>query len=251
MFEIHVLASGSDGNCTVIQFDDEAVMIDAGVSYCKINRYMAQEGVDPGSIKALLLTHEHSEHTVGAGPTARKLDIPVYCNMNTYRASKLGKVEHCETRTSECFSVGGIRITPLPTSHDAAEPNAFVAEMDGKKVLLATDTGKLTPRLEEALAEADVAVIESNYNRKMLADGPYPVFLKRHIDSDRGHLSNEACAAALRRTMGGSRQVFLAHLSKTNNTPDVAREEVASLTGIRRMSLDCLEFQGDTRTIRF
>ncbi len=251
MFEVHVLASGSDGNCTVIRFDDEAVMIDAGVSCRRIEGLMAQEGVEPGMIKALLLTHEHTDHTVGAGPVARKFGLPVHCNGKTFDACRLGRVDHRCTCTLEPFRVGGIGITPLPISHDAADPNAYLVEKDGRKVLLATDTGKLTPPLEQALAEADVAVIESNYNSKMLADGPYPLFLKRHIGSERGHLSNAECAVALRRTMNPRRKVFLAHLSRTNNTPDIAREEVANISGIRRLELDCLEFQGDTRTIRF
>lgn len=251
MFEVHVLASGSDGNCTVIQFDDEAVMIDAGVSFRKIKTYMDQEGVDPKIIKALLITHEHSDHILGAGATARKLNLPVYCNKPTFDASNLGAVEYHEIRTADSFQIGGMKIIPLPTSHNAVEPNAFLVEEDCKKALLATDTGKMTFQIEHALAEADIAVIESNYNKKMLVDGPYPAYLKKLIDSDQGHLSNVDCAAAIKRTTNDKRQIFLAHLSKTNNTPDTAREEVANLTGIRRMKLDCLEFQGDTRTLRF
>ena len=98
---------------------------------------------------------------------------------------------------------------------------------------------------------ADIAVIESNYDNKMLADGPYPVALKRLIGSERGHLSNVDCANAIRRTMSESaRQLFLAHLSKTNNIPDLARDTVSEITGIRRLKIDCLEFPGDTRTLK-
>jgi phosphoribosyl 1,2-cyclic phosphodiesterase len=251
MFEVHVLASGSDGNCTVIQCDDEAVMIDAGVSCKKILSYMDQEGVDPGIIKALLITHEHSDHIMGAGPVARKLKLPVYCNRPTYDASNMGSVEYNEIHTSGSFIIGNMSITPLPTSHNAAEPNAFLIEEDGRKALLATDTGKMTFQVEKALSECDIAVIESNYDQKMLTEGPYPYYLKKIIGSDVGHLSNIDCAEALKRTDKNNRKIFLAHLSKTNNTPDVAREEVAKITGIRRMNLDCLEFQGDTRTIKF
>lgn len=250
MLEVHVLASGSDGNCTVIEYDDEAVMIDAGVSCRKIVQYMDQEGVDVRKIKALLLTHEHSDHILGAGATARKFDLPVYCNRATFDASAIGCVDYREIRTMGAFEIGGISITPLPTSHNAVEPNAFLTEKDGKKALLATDMGKMTFPVEHALAEADIAVIESNYDRKMLDEGPYPYYLKKIIGSEQGHLSNVDCAAAIKRTMNAKRQVFLAHLSKTNNTPDTAREAVAQITGIKRMKLDCLEFQGDTRTLK-
>ncbi|MFA6951717.1 MAG: MBL fold metallo-hydrolase [Candidatus Methanomethylophilaceae archaeon] len=251
MFEVHVLASGSDGNCTVIQCDDEAVMIDAGVSYRKIQKYMDQEGVDPSVIKALLLTHEHTDHVSGAGPTARKLGLPVYCNRPTFDACSLGAVDYHEIQTMGSFQIGGMTILPLPTSHNAAEPNAFLVEEDGKKALLATDTGKLTFQVEHALVECNVAVIEANYNKKMLVEGPYPAYLKKLIGSDHGHLDNTDCAAAIKRTMKDNRQIFLAHLSKTNNTPDVAREDVAAITGIKRLKIDCLEFQGDTRTLKF
>ena len=148
------------------------------------------------------------------------------------------------------FCIGSMDITPLPTSHNAVEPNAFLIEAEGKKVLVATDTGKLTFQVEHALKEADVAVIESNYDKRMLADGPYPAYLKKLIASDRGHLSNVDCAGAIRRTMCDNRQIFLAHLSKTNNAPDVARDTVAEITGMKRMKIDCLEFQGDTRTLK-
>ncbi|MBP6021413.1 MAG: MBL fold metallo-hydrolase [Candidatus Methanomethylophilaceae archaeon] len=250
MLEVHILASGSDGNCTVIEYDDEAVMIDAGVSCRKITQYMDQEGVDVRKIKALLLTHEHSDHILGAGAVARKFDLPVYCNRATFDASNIGCVDYREIRTMGEFAVGGINIIPLPTSHNAVDPNAFLTEKDGKKALLATDMGKMTFQVEHALAQSDIAVIESNYDRKMLDEGPYPLYLKRIIGSEQGHLSNVECAAAIKRTMNDKRQIFLAHLSKTNNTPDTAREAVSQITGIKRMKLDCLEFQGDTRTLK-
>jgi phosphoribosyl 1,2-cyclic phosphodiesterase len=117
-------------------------------------------------------------------------------------------------------------------------------------VLVATDTGKITFQVEHALKQADVAVIESNYDKKMLAEGPYPAYLKKLIASDMGHLSNVDCAGAIKRTMTPSRKIFLAHLSKTNNAPDIARDTVAEMTGIKRLNIDCLEFQGDTRTLK-
>lgn len=252
MLEVHVLASGSDGNCTVIECDGEAVMIDAGVSCKKILAAMDQEGVDKEVVKAILITHEHSDHVAGAGATARKLGVPVMCNPNTFSQLSLGNVDYVPFDTSTPFDVGGFHVTPLPTSHNAIEPNAFFTQVDGKGVLLATDTGKLTFPIEVALKMADIAVIESNYDNKMLVDGPYPESLKRLIGSERGHLSNKDCANAIRRTMveDSHRQLFLAHLSKTNNIPDLARDTVADITGIKRYKIDCLEFPGDTRTLK-
>jgi phosphoribosyl 1,2-cyclic phosphodiesterase len=250
MFDVHVLASGSDGNCTVIQFEDEAVMIDAGISCRRIMGLMEKEGVDQRLIKALLVTHEHSDHIAGAGAVSRKMDIPIFCNKATYEASNFGNVEYSEIRTMGSFCIDSMNVTPLPTSHNAAEPNAFFVEAGDKKVLVATDTGKLTFQVEHALKQADVAVIESNYDKKMLAEGPYPIYLKKLISSEIGHLSNVDCAGAIKRTMSDNRQIFLAHLSKINNAPDIARETVAEMTGIKRLKIDCLEFPGDTRTIK-
>ena len=250
MFEVHVLASGSDGNCTVIQFDDEAVMIDAGISCRRILGLMEKEGIDRNVMKALLITHEHSDHIAGAGAVSRKFNMPVFCNRATFECSELGNVQYNEIKTMGSFGIGNMNVTPLPTSHNAAEPNAFFVEAEGKGVLVATDTGKMTFQVEHALNQADIAVIESNYDNKMLAEGPYPVYLKKLIASDMGHLSNVDCAGAIKRTMRENRQIFLAHLSKINNAPDIARETVAEVTGLKRIRIDCLEFEGDTRTLK-
>ncbi len=249
MLEVHVLASGSDGNCTVIQLDDEAVMIDAGLSYKYTHKLMEMEGIDESSIKALLITHEHSDHVAGAGVMARKLGVPMYCNANTFMAFDPGKVDWHEIRMMDSFDLCGMNIIPLPTFHDAAEPCAFMLRSDQGNVLLATDTGKLSFQCEKALEEADLAIIEANYDREMLRDGPYPETLKRRIASEHGHLCNTATADAIRRTDRDGRKIFLAHLSKNNNTPDIARQTVSDITGIKRFKIDCLERLGDTRTL--
>ena len=251
MLEVHVLASGSDGNCTVIESDGEAIMIDAGISCRKILKQMEQEGVDKECIKAILLTHEHSDHVSGAGATARKLGVPIMCNQPTFNELSLGNVDFVPFDPSRSFDVGQFHVTPLPTMHNAVQPNAFFTEVDDKKVLLATDTGTFTFPIMEALKQADIAVVEANYDNMMLVEGPYPPALKKLIGSDRGHMCNVDTAMAIRRTMTDARrQLFLAHLSRTNNEPDIARETVAEITGIKWMTIDCLEFLGDSRTLR-
>jgi Metal-dependent hydrolases of the beta-lactamase superfamily I len=248
--EVHVLASGSDGNCIVVKHDDTAVMIDAGLSGKMITSLMNLNGLDADSIKAILVTHEHSDHISGAGIMARKLDVPVYCNERTFAMSSIGKVQYEQTITSMAFSIDDLEITPHPTSHNAIEPNAYEFSVEGKHVLIATDTGKITNPVEDALSRADLAIVESNYDKTMLETGPYPPSLKRLVGSDIGHLSNINCAEALMRTMHDRRTVFLAHLSRNNNTPDTARETVSKVTGIKRAGIDCLEFYGDTRVLK-
>ena len=249
--EVHVLASGSDGNCTVIRSEGRAFMIDAGLSFKKIKSFMDLNGIDDWEIEGLLITHEHTDHILGAATVSKRLDIPVICNDNTFNASHLGDVSFRQILMMNTFEVAGMRVIALPTSHDAIEPCSYLTEAEGKKVLLATDTGKMTYPVEHALEEADIAIVESNYDKKMLDYGPYPVPLKRRIDSDIGHLSNIACGEAISRTSTDKkRKLFLAHLSKKNNILDIARETVSQIAGIRRSELDCLEFQGDTRVLR-
>jgi phosphoribosyl 1,2-cyclic phosphodiesterase len=252
MMEVHVLASGSDGNCTVIESDGEAIMIDAGISCRRILSLMEKEGVDKDMLKAILITHEHTDHVSGAGATARKLDIPIVANEATFNASNLGNVEHWVYKSNHHLDIGQFHVTPLPTSHNAVEPNCYFTEVGDERVLVCTDTGKFSFQIEHALSLADVAVVEANYDLDMLVNGPYPYSLKTLIGSERGHMNNLDTAIALKRTMAGNshRKIFLAHLSKTNNTPDTARQAVSDGTGIRRMKIDCLEFPGDTRTIK-
>ena len=250
MLEVHVLASGSDGNCTVVQFDDTAIMVDSGLSYSRTHKLMEAEGIDESMIKALLITHEHADHVNGAGPMARKLDIPIFCNPATFGSLNHGKVDYRMTQTLQSFQIDDYGILPLPTKHDAADPNAYKISVGGKTVLIATDTGTFTFPLRKALEEADFAIVEANYDQKMLRDGPYPEPLKRRIESDIGHMCNVNSAKEIKETaVKEDRKIFLGHLSKHNNTPDIARETVARITGIKRYKLDCLEFLGDTRTL--
>ena len=250
--EVHVLASGSDGNCTVIRDEDRAIMVDAGLSFKKIQSLMNLNGIDEKEIQALFITHEHSDHVSGAGVISRKLDVPIYCNENTFNASPcLGKVIHYPITMMNRVNVVGMDVIALPTSHNAVEPCAYFLTVGDTKVLIATDTGKITYPVEHALEEANIAIIESNYDKKMLDYGPYPPSLKKLIDSDIGHMSNYECAKAIKRTMhNNGRKIFLGHLSKQNNMPDIAKDTVSEITGIRRFRFDCLEYQGDTRILK-
>lgn len=250
--EVHILASGSDGNCAVIRGPESSVMVDAGISRKRILRLMDLNGIDLSEISGILVTHEHTDHVSGVGPTARKLECPVFCTAGTMAGSNMGKVDFRRVSACRPFSLGGMEVMPLPTSHNAAEPVCYCLSSEDGTVLIATDTGVLTAPVKQALAEADVAVIESNYDRRMLSEGPYPYPLKRLIDSDIGHMSNYMCAEAIRATSREERRIFLAHLSKTNNTPDVAKETVEAVAGIRRSRLDCLDpgIIDDTRVIR-
>lgn len=250
--EVHVLASGSDGNCTVVRNDDEVVMVDAGLSCKQLVELMGVEGIDPSSVKALLLTHEHTDHIMGARVLCKKYDIPVYSTIGTFEGFDHGNADFTPIFGGQTFSVCGMDVTALPTSHDAADPTAFTLAADGKRVSIITDTGILTEPCQRALHDSDLAILEANYDEDMLtANRLYTPALKRRIRGDHGHLCNLDTGRWVSDTFSNKqRKLFLAHLSRKNNTPDLARETVAKLSGVPRSKIDCLEFKGDTRTLR-
>lgn len=250
MLEAHVLASGSDGNCCVIECDGEAVMIDCGLSCRRIMSLMDQAGVDSSMIKAILVTHEHGDHISGAQATARKLDVPIMTNLATFEASGFSNVKYVPVDPSKSFEVGSMKVTPLPTSHDAVDPHCYFTETDQGNVVIATDTGKMNFQIAHAISLSDIAIVESNYDIQMLRDGPYPLILQKRIRGEYGHMSNVDCARTLRDHMKPGATVFLAHLSKNNNLPDVARQTVSDISGIDRRKIDCMEFQCDIRTLK-
>lgn len=248
--EVHVLASGSDGNCTVITTGDTTIMIDAGISGSRIARLMNKAGVEPQRLDAILLTHEHSDHVAGAGILSRKYKVPVCCNENTLVCSNIGPVDSTIIfRTMERFTIGDLTINPLPISHNAAEPNAFHVTFEDREMLLATDLGRVNVEVFAALRDVDLAIIEANHDVQMLINGPYPPKLKSEIRSDRGHLSNIDCARALWATFSEERKVFLAHISKNNNTPELARRTVSRTLCCGEERIDCLRTPDDLRSM--
>lgn len=255
MLEVHVLASGSDGNCTVIEHDDDLVMVDAGVNCKTICKLMEVEGLDPGRVRAMLLTHEHIDHVAGVRVFNKKFDVPVYSTVGTFENFDSGDSRFVPVVLGSVFDVCGVSVTSLPTSHDAAEPNAYSLAVDGKRVSIITDTGVMTPACEAALRDSDLAILEANYDEEMLsANRKYPVYVKKRIASDRGHLCNIDTGKWIAKTASDKkREIFLAHLSRNNNTVDIAKDTVSSLTHIPRFRLDCLdpEVKNDTRPIRF
>ncbi|MCQ2086203.1 MAG: MBL fold metallo-hydrolase [archaeon] len=249
--EVHVLASGSDGNCAIVRCEDSAIMIDSGLSFKATRSLMAVNGIDGNELKGILVTHEHIDHIRSVQIVSKKLNLPIICNQNTFDASHFSDNAYRRIFMMNPFDIVGMKVIALPTSHDAVEPCAYFMDTGKEKILIATDMGFVTDQVEHALLEADIALIESNYDREMLETGPYPYTLKRRIDSDVGHLCNTMSGEVIKRTITNrQRKIFLAHLSKKNNTPDIARETVSRISGIKRMNLDCLEFKGDTRIIK-
>lgn len=235
----------------MLQFDDTVIMLDAGLSGRRITSLMKQVGLEPRELDAILLTHEHSDHVMGSGVLSRRYKVPIYANENTLACSNIGPVnDPVIFQTMHSFSIGPFSIRPLPISHSAAEPNAFHITCDDISFLLATDLGRVNDEIFSALREVDLVMIEANHDVDMLIHGPYPPALKSRVRSDHGHLSNIDCARALWATFNEERRIFLSHLSKNNNTPELARRTVARTLGCDEDSVDCLLHPQDVRSMR-
>ncbi len=228
MIRVCVLGSGSSGNCTYISDGDSALLLDAGFSAKETIRRMKDVGLDPDSVAGIVISHEHNDHVRGAGPLSRNLKVPVYINENSYSKVRSvmgeagGGVIHFGVGGS--FNVNGFKVSSFSIPHDAVDPCAFVFEAKGKKVGALTDTGVTTNLMEQRLKDVDYLVLEANHDVQMLQAGPYPWRLKQRIASRDGHLSNEASAGLLSRILHHNLQgITFAHVSNTNNNPDLVR----------------------------
>ncbi len=184
---------------------------------------MAALGKDIQEVDGIVLSHAHGDHYQGIGPIARRLHIPVYVREEVYAACRrrLGPVDVCHFEDG--FRVGDMEITPVETSHDVTSCGFVVGRFG-----IFTDTGCVTAQMRGIISDLDAVLIESNYDERMLMTGPYPLQLKERIASDRGHLSNEDASDFIRRYGDHLSQVFLAHLSETNNSADKVRETFES-----------------------
>ena len=220
------LFSGSSGNSYYIGSRSAGLLIDAGRSARQLDSMLKVCGVDPLAIQGILVTHEHSDHVSGLRVFARKYGLPVFASAGTLEAME-GTLEGVETHPAERgLQLAGMTVTPFSTSHDCAQPLGYrIDTADGRVFTLSTDLGYLSDEVKEHLLGTDFAVIESNHDLEMLRNGGYPYSLKKRILSDRGHLSNTACAAFLPElARSGTRRFLLAHLSAENNSPGAALE---------------------------
>ena len=225
-----ILASGSKGNAIFISSGDTSLLIDAGLSGIEIERRLTSRGLDPKSLDAILVSHEHSDHIQGVGVLSRRYKLPVYINSKTQKAavSQLGKLY--DFKRFECgsmFTINDLSIHPFSISHDAKDPCGFTVNQNGTKIGIATDLGIATAMVKAHLKGCTLLILEANHDEKMLINGPYPWPVKQRIKSRIGHLSNEASKTLLNELQhDGLKHVMLAHLSETNNTPQKAFNDV-------------------------
>lgn len=228
------IASGSSGNCIYVGSDTTHILVDAGISAKKTEEGINSLGLKPSEIDAILITHEHSDHIKGIGVLARKYQIPLYATAGTLEGikftSSLGSIDpdlFHTIRADEKFYIKDICVRPMRTSHDAKESCAYRLESDGKKVGIITDLGKYDDYIVDCLKNLDIIMAEANHDVRMLQVGPYPYYLKQRILSDRGHLSNENSGRLISEILHDNvKDIFLGHLSKENNIPELAYETV-------------------------
>ncbi|MDP7141176.1 MAG: MBL fold metallo-hydrolase [Candidatus Woesearchaeota archaeon] len=224
--EISVIASGSNGNCCLVEEKDVSLLIDAGKSGSEIEMRMDSLGKSMENVNAVLLTHAHHDHLSGAGVLSRRYDVPIYMTKDVFSEAKL-KIGNAEVKNfcvDKPFRIDGVEVKPVVTSHNVSSCGFIVGKFG-----LFTDTGMVTKQMEDAISKLKVVLLESNHDIDMVINGPYPAFLKQWILSDEGHLSNIHASSLINERGGELSLALLGHLSGNNNSPDVAKKTFESL----------------------
>lgn len=221
---ISSINSGSNGNCYYVGTQQEAVLVDAGLSARTIEKRMQDRGLSMKLVKAIFVTHEHTDHIKGVSTLANKYMLPVYISPGTAK-----KGPHMIKRLSKSFnenepvSIGNLMVTGFKKHHDAADPYSFIVTYNNITIGVFTDIGKVCHRLQHYFKQCHAAFLESNYDELMLEQGHYPVYLKNRIRGGDGHLSNkEALELFIHHRSPSISHLLLSHLSKDNNDPELA-----------------------------
>ena len=227
------LFSGSSGNAVYLSTEEGAILIDCGMSGRQTLESMCAAGLEPDALRAILITHEHSDHVKGAGILSRKLHIPIYATEGTWAGmeSAVGAVPahyRIVIGAGESFFLDELEIVPFSIPHDAADPVGYRIYTPKTSVAVATDLGYFADSVFDAISGAEIVLLESNHDPDMLGRNPhYPALLKKRILGKKGHLSNETGAqAAVKLAAAGTHHLLLGHLSSENNTPELAYRTV-------------------------
>ncbi|MFO1476203.1 MAG: MBL fold metallo-hydrolase [Verrucomicrobiota bacterium] len=229
--QLTILGSGSSGNCAYVETGETRLLVDAGFSLRQIRQRLATIGRAPENLSGILITHEHSDHIAGLGALVEKLQVPVYCNRATAEAiqDSTGKRLPCRLfATGASFEIGEVLVETFSIPHDAQDPVGFLLRTASGNLGFLTDLGHATQLVLQRVRPANALVLEANHDVKMLQECPRrPWSLKQRILGRHGHLSNEAAADAAEFLMSADlRHLYLGHLSRECNTPDLARRVV-------------------------
>lgn len=233
------LQSGSNGNCVYVEADGVRLLLDAGISGIQAAGRLAQHGRDIRQADAVLISHDHSDHTRCLGVYQRKFGLPVYGTRETLRAAaasnRLGAINDLVFfDAGSKLRFGAVTVETIPTPHDGVDGVAFIVDDGQSRVGILTDLGHVFNGLAEVVGSLDALLLESNYDPQMLAEGRYPAFLKQRIRGPGGHLSNPEAAELVSRAAGSRlRWACLGHLSQDNNRPELALRTWREILGHR------------------
>lgn len=232
MLDICSLFSSSKGNCTYVFSDTTKILIDVGISSKRLTERLIKDNIKPEEIQAILITHEHSDHTKGIRVFSKKFNVPVFASEKTWGTLVSLEIPDSLKHTfivGTSFKIGDICINPFSIPHDAIDPCGFSMTSGKNKVTVATDMGHLTGELLYNFEKSDSILLEANHDVAMLRSGNYPYFLKERVIGNFGHLSNALSAEAVEYLIKkGTKKFILAHLSEENNIPELALETVRS-----------------------
>ena len=231
MTTVHTLASGSSGNALLVSCGHTHILVDAGISCRRITTALRELGLSPDALDAVLITHIHSDHISGLPTLLKRTAMPLWGSGRTCRELnwRMAGIEDRlqEIPVCECTELGDCQITAFPIAHDAPGACGYRIDTADGSIGILTDTGYVTEEAAEILPGMDVAVLEANHDVETLRSGPYPYYLKKRILGAEGHLCNEDAARfAVTLAESGASHIILAHLSRENNTPAMARNAV-------------------------
>ena len=225
------LGSGSEGNSLVVEAGGTRLMLDCGFGLRETVARLGRLGLAPEDLSGILVTHEHSDHIGGVAKIARRYGLSVWLTHGSHAmlAAQSESFPDCHIIDSHSvFSIQDIEIQPFPVPHDAREPVQYVFGDGARRLGVLTDTGHITPHVVTVLSHCHGLVLECNHDREMLNNGPYPPRLKERVGGRFGHLDNDAAAELLHKIEKETLQhIVAAHLSRKNNTPDLARLSLA------------------------
>lgn len=228
------LNSGSNGNCYYIGNEHEAVLVDAGISCRETEKRMLRLGLSMQKVKAIFISHEHSDHINGVTMLAKKYQLPVYITQPTLTGSRLNIEQHLVFSfiAFKAISIGELLVTAFPKFHDASNPHSFIISFRDIRVGVFTDIGVACQHVIKHFSQCHAAFLEANYDDEMLDSGGYPYHLKRRIRSGYGHLSNkQALELFATHKPAHMSHLLLAHLSKNNNDPQLVQTLFESCAG--------------------
>lgn len=246
------LNSGSNGNCYYVAYGDEAVLVDVGISCREVEKRMARIGLSMQQVKAIFISHEHSDHIRGVEVLSKKYQLPVYITPPTLKSSRMAlRAELVRSfRSDEAIQLGNLLVKPFSKRHDAADPYSFVVSANNINIGVFTDIGSCCGNVIRYFRQCHAVFLEANYDKEMLESGMYPYYLKKRISGGHGHLSNhESLELFTTHRSDHISHLILSHLSKENNSPELVKQLFEKHAGSTRIVVASRHYETDVHEI--